>query len=304
MALNTSGPPLFGRALAAAGGTLAYWPLLLPLYVPSLLLGLVSAVPLYAAGQALASLGQWTEKIADGNAATVLMETSLAVAANGQTVGQDLPREVVGALASFGVAAWIVVLGVLLQGLVYNVLVGGVLEKLAGRTARPFWGACWRWTGPMLLFAAAGALIMLLLGGLGLALIIILPAGDLAGLLVKPLVAGLWLGCLNGLFELGRADMVVRDDRRALAALGRAFALLARPSLFLQALAIWIALVVLGAAYWVVVGVGIGAMPVNIPALGLFIGQVLALGGAMIKLVRLAVALTLAETARGAIGSG
>ena len=199
----------------------------------------------------------------------------------------------------FGVAAVILALGVLLQGLLYNILAGGVLEGLAGRPSRSFWRDCWHWAGPMLLFAAAGALVMLLLGGLGLSLVAFLPAESLVSLLAKPLIAVLWLGCLNGLFEFARADMVLRGDRQPLAAIGRAFGLLGRPGLFLQALAIWLVLAVLGAVFWGATGAGVGAVPVDRPALGLIVGQVFALGGALLKVIRLGIALAMADSVRG-----
>lgn len=298
MAVSTPGASLVGQSLMAAGRTLVHWPLLLALYLPGLLLGVAAAVPVYSAGQALAGLGPWTEKIAEGNAVAVLLELSLVVGLNARAGSQALPQEASAALSRLILAAVILGAGVLVQALAYNLLVGGVLERLAGRSLRSFWRACWHWAGPMLLYAFVGSLMLLLLGGVGLAVILFVPYGDLGGLLLKPLIAVLWLGSLNGLFEYGRADMVTRDDRRPLTALGRAFALLARPGLFLQALAIWVLLAVVGLAYWWLAGWGMGAMPVTMPTFGLVISQALALGGALIKLARLAVALAIAEVAR------
>jgi len=285
MAMVSAPPSFSGRIAVLAGRAIRRWPLALALYLPSLLLALLASIPAFVAADTLGHLGPWTARLVAGDFLNTLYEM--------QNVA-GVPPELGASGASVGLAVLIAALGIPLQGLVYALLAGGVLERLVGREEGSFWGACRRWAGPMIWFGILALLAFLVLAGLGLIVLVVLPAGGFAGLLWKPAVFVAWLACVGGLFELARADMVVRRDPRALAVLGRAFALVARPGLFLRALALWLLLALLGAAYNLATGAAVLSLPSGLPALTVVVQQVVALGGGWLKLLRLAVALGLA----------
>ena len=92
--------------------------------------------------------------------------------------------------------------------------------------------------------------------------------------------------------------MVARDDPRALRALGRALAApFRRPGLILGAVALWLALGLLGAIYSAAGATAVVSIPLALSLLALLLQQAIAFGGAWLKVLRLAVALAVARAA-------
>ncbi len=167
-------------------------------------------------------------------------------------------------------------------------------------TQRPFWSACGRWFWPMLRCGILNTAIFALGAPAGLALVAFLPgdqecAGPFCPLSYRLLVVILWLACLNGLLELARANLVARRDMRALRALGRALALLARPRSLLRALAAWLLLALVSAAFWGLVFGVLLLVPATALAAAFVAQQAVAFLGAWLKLLRLRAALWLAR---------
>lgn len=289
MGSNDASPfPLVGGAALVA---LRRWRLALALYLPSLLLGLLAAAPVFLAGDALARLGPWTARLAAGDFLNTFFELSA------MRLGQEPPAEARAAVGDLVQAVLVLPLVILLHGLLYNLLAGGVLAGLSGQSADSFWRALRRWAWPMLWFGLLALPLFLALGGLGLTLVALLPLGE-ALTWLQLVLALAWLACLDGLLELARADMVARGDRRALHALGRALALPARPGLFLRVLAVWLLLGLAGLVFALLNGNVTLGLPAVWPLLLLAATQALALAGAWLKLLRLAAALGLARAAR------
>ncbi len=285
---------VLGRAGTAA---LERWWLLVALYVPNALLAAVAAVPAFFGALALASTGPWVGETVDGGYPNVFLE--LAASLSGAAALREQPAD---ALAAAGTGALLALafalLAVPLQWLAYTLASGGVLAALAGTATVGWWGECRRWFWPYLRFGILAALLVGLIGGLGAAAIAVAPGGDAPLLVTKLVFVGLWMSCASGLMEVGRADMMVRQDRRALRAVGRALAALVRPRWLLQAAGVWVALGFLG---WLFVSLG-GAVLVGVPALALvaaFVAQqALAVAGAWLKVARLSAAVQLAQARR------
>jgi hypothetical protein len=279
------------RALAAA---VSHRRLVLALYLPSALLALVTAAPVFLAAHTLSLLGPWVPRAAEGGQLRFLLEVGASNAASSMLEEPPLP-ELTGAARGVLVGALGALFGVFLQGLAYNVVAGGVLERLAKSPDGSFWNACRHWVWPMLRFGILALLGLLALGGAGMALIAVLPGSAPSSLLAKVGGAVLWLALVNGTLELGRADMVVRRDRRAARALVRAIALPARPALFLQAVTLWAALAAVGAAYWGFTGAALATIPTTAVFAAFAAHQVVAALGAWLKLARLALAIEVAS---------
>lgn len=292
MPVHASAAPVARQAWQSALAGARRWRLALALYVPSLVLGLLSALPVFLAADALGRLGPWAAEVATGGIVSVLLELS-AQAAEGQP-----PPEARQALAGLGLGATLLALGVFVQGILYNVLAGGVLARLAARDGSSFWGACRRWAWPMIWFGVLALLVVALLGGAGLVIVALMPLGGSASWLARPALALAWLAILNGWLELSRADMVARGDRRALRSLGRTLVLAARPGLFLGLLGLWLLLGLIGVVYTLVGGDFVLSVPVGLPLLALAIQQLVAFGGGWLKLLHLAVALGIAQAVK------
>jgi hypothetical protein len=157
----------------------------------------------------------------------------------------------------------------------------------------------------MVALGLVGAAAFGLVGALALERISGVPLGLPAGSGTAPLlVTGgavvawvAWLGAINGLLELGRADMVRRGDRGAARAVGRALALLARPRLLAGACLAWLGLGALSGLVWALGAAAAGALWPSALLLAFALQQVVALAGAWLKLLRLAVALEIARSA-------
>jgi hypothetical protein len=270
--------------------------LVLALYLPGLLLALLSALPALLGLRALAQLGPWDARLAEGDFASLAVEVVGSV-----LVRRTLPSDgFEPALATAGLAGLtavlVVLIGLVLHGLCYSFLVGGVLARLAGGAHSPFWAACRRWFWPMLRFGLLAMLFGFLSSGLLLLALALLPGSDPAAWSFRLLALAGWLACLNGLFELARADLVLRGDPRASRALGRALALpFRRPRRFLLALLLWIALALLSALYAGLHGGTLLLVPATAVAASVLLQQLLALLAAWLKLLRLAVAVELAR---------
>jgi hypothetical protein len=318
VALGRAGPAstalgFLVRASRAAGRAPG---LALALYAPSALLALLTAAPMLAVMRGLASSGPWADRVAAGDYLNVLVEAG-ASAAGQAALGGAAPRS--GGVLAPGLALALLAapVGIALQALAYAVVAGGVLARLGGDPAEPLARAGARWLWPMVRFellavALIGLLGLLGAGAIGLAGARVLdlvggaPLGLGAGSGAAPLlVTGgalvAWLaglGAINGLLEIGRADMVWRGDRRAARALGRALALVGRPRLLAGACLAWLALGALG-GLWALAAAAAGALGPGALLAGFALQQAVALAGAWIKVLRLAVALEIARASGG-----
>ncbi|MCL5109793.1 MAG: hypothetical protein M1401_13170 [Chloroflexi bacterium] len=283
--------PSFGREVALGlQAAVRRWPLALALYLPNLVLGLLSALPIFLAGEALGQLGPWTARLAEGDLANTLIEFSALRQASP-------PAELRAAGGDLVWALLLLALGVLAQGTAYNLLAGAVLGRLAGDDDVTFGSAFRRWAGPMFWFGFLALMVVLLAGTLGVVLVALLPVDGSASLLVKPLLGLGWFALLNGWLEVARASMVARSDPRALRALGRAITLPGR--VWLPAIVLWLLLGLVGALY---LGLG-GSLAVAVPGalalLAVAVQQLVAFAGAWLKLARLGIALGVARATAG-----
>ena len=294
-----------GRATRAAAFE---WRLALALYFPTLLLALVAAAPAFVGSLALASLGQWAALLAQGDHLEVLLEAANALAATDALPGEAPPTALPTAGLGLGLAILLALSALIVQGLVYTFVAGGILDRLAGRRASlvspdeasnprdgSFWTACRRWFWPMIRFGLLAAVLWVALGALGVAAIGLIGAIVGTTLPLMALAALAWLGCVNGLLELGRAYLVLGPDRSAGRALGRALRTPARPRFFWGAVLLWLILAAAGLAF---AGVAVGLV-VAVPATSILVAfvaqQIAALVGAWLKLLRLALAVELAS---------
>jgi hypothetical protein len=285
-----AGRSSFGSEVSQGmASALRRWPLALALYVPGLLLSLVATAPVLLGVDALGRMGPWAARLAEGDVGNVLFELT-----GGQ---QGLPPEVGAAFGGVLLGTAVLLLAVPLQGLMYNVLVGGVIDHLAGRSTGSFWSACRRWAGPMIRIGLAGFALFLLLAIAGLIVLAIVPLPGSISWWLEPLLAGLWLAVLNGLLETARAGMVAGEDPGAMRALGKAFSLLSRSGLVLPTLGLWLALGLASGAYAVVSAFGVSSVPANAPLAIFAVQQLFAFAGAIVKLVRLGAAVGVSRAA-------
>lgn len=284
-------PTIVGRAVRSA---IAHWPLALALYLPGAIIALASTVPIFLSSSALAHMGPWAARAAEGGYLELVLEMGISEDAARLLPETPPPSDLSAAVASAALGLLLGILGVLLNGLAYTVLSGGILECLAGRRDSGFRGACWRWTWPILRLSAAAVAIFLVVVVAGLELWGLVPGDGPHGTLAKAAVTVVGLSYVDGTIELARASMVVGADPRVMGALSRAVALPAQPALFLRAAAAWVFLAVLGTVYWGIVVAALTAVPAMAVGPAFVLQQVLMLAGAWTKLLRLAVAAGLA----------
>lgn len=299
---------VLGRALTRATG---HWPLALALYLPGLAIALASAVPVFLGARALSLLGPWTQRVAEGSSLDLLIE-SAATSAAGATLNTPAPSEVTVAGTAQLAGGAILLVGVLVNGLAYTLLAGGIVERLCDHAGGSFWTACRRWFWPMLRFGALAVVVVLVLGGVGGSLLVRVPQDRAVSVVALRLGLGAcWISLVNGLLELGRAMLVVTSPspttlklaassgrrRGALAALARAARLVAHPPRLVVALGVWLGLAAAAAAYGAVASALLGAASALVPLATLVVQQLALLVGAWLKLLRLAVAVELARMA-------
>ncbi len=288
-------PSLLGQAIGDAGRG---WRLTLALYLPGALLACLTTVPVLLGLRSLAAAGPWTTAIAQGRYLDLLLEA--IASASGESGAPPLAGFGLGLLGG----VLLLLLALVGQWLAYAFLVGGVLERLAGRREEPYWSACRRWFGPMLRFSVLATLQFLLPALVGAVLLLQLPDLGADGVALRALIWLIWIGWVNGLLELGRADMVARQDRAVRRGAGRALALLASGNILPLALLLWTVLALLGAALWSAVGSLLFA-PTDVPlaltlVVTLLVQQGALFAAAWLKLLRLAAALAIARAGRGA----
>jgi hypothetical protein len=283
----------------AAVGAWARRRLALALYLPGALLALFSAGPVLAGLMTLATAGPTLEALVAGDYLNLLVELAGARAAAEALPDYQPAVDPSGLLAGLAGALLLALIGLPLQGLAYCYLSGGVLQALLGRPGS-FWGGCRRWFWPLLRLGVLGVLLYAALGSLVL-MLLPPPAARNIDRALPPLILLLSAALgLNSLLELARADLVAREDRRAVRALGRALALLAQPGRLLSVLLLWALLALLGAAFWALSGALLLAVPTAALAATFLLQQALALAGAWLKLLRLAVAVELTGAASSA----
>src|SRR5262245_22621712 len=204
--------------------TLSNWRVILPLYLTSLLLGLVQTWPLLASGSRALYQPFLGELAAGGGDAYVSLFLSSPTRA-GQVVG-----------------AWLggAVLLALFFGLAYNFFAGGAVSVYAG--TRPFWEGC-RYT-----FGAFVGLGVLLLVLLALAIVVAALCGLALGMGGAAILALLLFELVNLFGEYARA-MAVHGRRNPLVLLGLALGFCARNLGGVLALAL-IGLLLSGALLW------------------------------------------------------
>jgi hypothetical protein len=197
---------------------LYHWRLLLPLYMVGLLLGLLQAWPMLAAGGVLRS--PFLGELASGEGS--LLDLWLGSPTTAGTLS----------------AVWVLaaLLASALFSLAYNFCSGGILAVYLGDEAedarRQFWPACRRWFWS---FVGLGALLIVLAL---LAAVVGAVLGALAGALAGTVAAALLFELANALGEYARALAVARDRRNPFALLGLAAGFLRRHFLGVLALAL------------------------------------------------------------------
>ena len=267
--------------------------LALLLYLPSLLLALGPASVTGLGLWVLAGDRPWPSALLGGDWANQAVELVGASAAPARLGGEASG----GVGAAVGLAALTVPLGgiaLLLQGLAYNFLAGGILERLRDGAHACFWGGCRRWFWPFLRLGMLGMALfglLAMIGGLALG-----PLGtDLAAIL-----GASWLAVLAGWLELARAGMVARAERSAVRALGRATRAVFAPRFLPHLLANWFALGLVGLALLAAQAWALGAFGPSQEGdsalawvVAAVASQALYLAGAWLKVARLATALAL-----------
>jgi len=252
----------------------------------ALILYLTNLVPagLVALALGLAAADRpWLLGVFGGDWLNVLVELAAAAIADGR------PAEALGAAL---LVPLVLGVGLLVQGLLYALVAGGILERLrgSGDGAVSFRRGCARWFWP---FVRLGLLGMTLFVPLALFGVLALAAlGDVLGAGGALVGAVAWLGVLGGWLELARAGMVARGDSRAAHALGRAARLALHRRCLIHLLPAWLILTALGLAPPTAqLAVSDGSIAGS--GLGEVLAQLTLLSGAWIKVARLATALAL-----------
>lgn len=276
--------------MSLASRTVLTLRLALPLYVASVVL---AAGPTVIGMMGLAMVAAdrpWRAELLGPNWLNLLMELTATTIYEGGNRGVSL-------MVLAGVL--LVPLALLLQMVVYSFFAGGILEQLAAAPGEspPFWRSCRRWFWRSLRLSVLGSVIVVAVAGL---VGVIANTGDgvigpdqsvVLQLVVQALVPG-WL-------ELGRAVMVQQARRsavRALAAAARAFG---RPVVLVT----WLLLALPSAGLLVASGLPPAISdPFALSSVfqALAFGQILAFLSAWTKVVRLVVALYLAQGVRAA----
>ena len=270
------------RGLGAAGRQ----PLLAaPLYLLSLLLALGPTIALGL----LAGDRPWLPTVLGpdwANQAVELVGATVAARPGGDPGGR------LGVVAGPALAILLAGLALVLQGLGYSFLAGGILERLRGGSRVSFWAGCRRWFCPFVRLGLLGGPLFALLA-LGWLL-----ASSVFGADPAAILAGSGLLLLNGWLELARANMVARGERVAAGALGRASRGLLRRRLP-SCLAAWLVLGLAGLALLSVQAWALEALdpppdqsPIGLIVPGVIV-QALLFAGGWLKVARLATALEL-----------
>lgn len=276
---------VFGRAVIAAA---ARWPLAVVLWLPSFLVALVATVPVAGAAERLASTSGLAELAVSGGWVEVGLELALGLGAEPSLLSGDQSRSL---LFSTAIGAAVAVAAVPFNGLLYTSVAGGVLERLAG-SARPFVQACRHWFWPMLRFGLLAVGTFGLGTAVGAVAAMGIPGGNPFNDGLRVLLLSAWVALINGWLTTARADMVVRGDGRALAALGRSLAVVVQPAPAL----LWLGVGLLSGIHATLAAsalFGISALDV-LPAALAF--QAAALAGSWLKLLQLGLAVELART--------
>ncbi len=271
--------------------------LALPLYLANLLLGLAPMTVLMLGFAELAADRPWAGSLLAPGWPNQLAEIVVAIGALVGGSVTDPSGRLGGAVASAALVVGLGGLALLLQGLAYNVLAGGILERLRDGPVAPLWPACRRWFWP---FTRLGVLGIVVLGLLALGGGLVL---DLIGAVLGPslgFVAGLaWLAVVNGWLELARAGMVSRGDPSASRALRRATRLALDRRGLPVALVTWLSLALAGLGVAALQSLAVMAFELRerMPWLALLtaltVAQFFLFVGAWLKVARLAVALAL-----------
>jgi hypothetical protein len=277
--------------MTIASGVLTTLRLAVPLYLSTLVLGLLPTTVALLGLVPLAGDRPWRVELLSAGWMNVAAEIVMSA-----VYTRDAPEVVLLMVAGLVVFP----LALLGQVVAYSFLAGGILESLtsAGTTRLSFWAACRRWFWPFLRLSLLGAVLAVfgvVLGAVlaGFARPVIGP--DISALLQFALQA-----VVLGWLELARALMVAEADRSVGAALRRAGRLAVRPLVLL----VWL-LIALPAA-------GLMFATLLPPAVddpfaaselvqALAFGQIVAFAGAWTKVVRLWVAARLAHTTRASV---
>ncbi|HEX2171019.1 MAG TPA: hypothetical protein VHL09_01065 [Dehalococcoidia bacterium] len=283
---------MIGHALANAARE---WRLAAALYVPNLFLGALVALPLLVGAGSVAPLGPWVERLTGGGYPDVILE-AIGARSAASAVGAATPPEATALIFGPGLGLILLLPAAFVQWAAYTACSGGLLARLAG-DRRGFWTACQAWLWPMARCSLLNGAILVWLGLVGAALLLLIPWSDPTALIVKLLIWLIWLGLVDGLLELIRADIVASADRRVLTAAGRVFARLRQPRFFLGALAVWLLLVAAGLVFQAAQLLTLQAIPALAVAPALLVQQAIHIAGAWLKLLRLAVATELTRAA-------
>lgn len=297
-------PTVLRRASVAARP--ASLRLALPLYLSNLLPGLIPTWAVAVGFAQVAGDRPWGAALLGGDWLNQAAELAAGAVADAELGGVPSGR-LAAAAAATSLAIFLGLVGLALQGLAYNFMAGGILERLrtdmrsaveVDRGAPPplsFWAASRRWFWPFVRLGILGTTAFGLLVLVGV--LVLSSLGSLFGPSVVLVTLGVWVACLNGWLELARAGMVARGDPGARRALGRAARLVLDPAHLPRVLAVWAILGLLGAA--VLLGQALGPTTFD-PAgstvalvLAAVVGQLLQLIGAWLKVARLAAALAL-----------
>jgi hypothetical protein len=262
-----------------------------PLYLATVLLGLLPTTVAMLGLVPLAGDRPWRGDLLSPGWMNVAAEMVMSAAYT-----REAPH-----LVLLMVAALLVLpLALLGQVIAYTFLAGGILEALRGGpdTRLPFWAACRRWFWPFFRLSLLGGVFVVVVSVLGA--VVTSLAGPTIGPNVSALVQYALQAIVLGWLELTRAVMVTESERSVGAALWRASRAALRPLV----LVVWLLISLPG------VGLFVAALlppatddPYAVLTLvqAVVFGQVLAFVGAWTKVVRLAVAMRLAVTARSAL---
>jgi hypothetical protein len=270
--------------------------LALAFYLPGVLIALLASLPLQRDLERDAQGGPWVDQLASRNWPAALLEllglraTSLALDEPPSTEMAQLLLTVVTSLSTVG-------LGLLIHGLLYSYLAGGLLAALRGEPGH-FWTHCRRWFWPMARLGLLDLTILTAVTVVGLVLLAALNFTPPGTLPIAAAALAVLLLLLNGILEVARAALVGRPDRRAVGALRQTLGLFVSPRALGAALLLWLLLALLSS---VLVAASIALQLANLPIpLTIIAAQGLAFANAWLKVSRLAVAVQLDQAISGA----
>ena len=282
----TISPPNYGQAVRRAVRRPA---LALALYLPGALIALLASLPLQRDLRRYAPGGPWLDQLASGNWPAALLE-SLGLRAASVAFDEPPPTDMVPLLLTTVTSLSTVGLGLLVHGLLYSWLAGGLLAALRGDPGG-FWAHCRRWFWPMVRLGLLDLTVLTAVSVFGLVLLAALLGTTPGTFPVAVAALAVLLLLLNGILEVARAALVGRPDRRALGALRQALGLFISPDVLGAALLLWLFLALLGL---VLVMAAVMVQLVNSPTLlTIIVAQALAFLTAWLKITRLAVAVEL-----------